>query len=139
MSSGKTKYGVSEIALMGWSELRDGLADYLPAETIHLNKRFSRFQQHDDHVQLHFTDGTSVEAKIVVGADGCFSRIRQQTLVDGLPDFTVSCMTTFNCFCKAAHLIRQSQWTGSLYSHWGFHTQQDAWLTCSLMYYMHQQ
>ncbi|KAL0044438.1 hypothetical protein WJX82_006692 [Trebouxia sp. C0006] len=88
MSSGKTKYGVSEQAPMGWSELRDGLADHLPAGTVHLNKRFSELQQHDDHVHLHFTDGTSVEAKIVVGADGCFSKIRQQTLGDGLPDFT---------------------------------------------------
>ena len=89
MSSGKTKYGVSEQAPMGWSELRDGLADHLPAGTVHLNKRCSELQQHDDHVHLHFTDGTSVEAKIVVGADGCFSKIRQQTLGDGLPDFTV--------------------------------------------------
>jgi 2-polyprenyl-6-methoxyphenol hydroxylase-like FAD-dependent oxidoreductase len=92
MSSGKTKYGVSEQAPMGWSELRDGLADHLPAGAIHLNKRFSQLQQHADHVELHFTDGTSVEAKIVVGADGCFSKIRQQTLGDGLPDFTVSCL-----------------------------------------------
>ncbi len=93
MSSGKTKYGVSEQAPMGWSELRDGLADHLPAGVIHLNKRFSQLQQHDSHVELHFTDGTSVEAKIVVGADGCFSKIRQQTLGDGLPDFTVSCLS----------------------------------------------
>ncbi|DBA92561.1 hypothetical protein WJX77_007472 [Trebouxia sp. C0004] len=88
LSSGKTKYGVSEQAPMGWSELRDGLAEHLPAGAIHLNKRFSKLQQYDDHVELHFTDGTSVEAKIVVGADGCFSKIRQQTLGDGLPDFT---------------------------------------------------
>lgn len=93
MSSGKTKYGVSEQAPMGWSELRDGLADHLPAGVIHLNKRFSQLQQHENHVELHFTDGTSVDAKIVVGADGCFSKVRQQTLGDGLPDFTVSCLS----------------------------------------------
>lgn len=75
---------------MGWSELRDGLAHSLPSSAINLNKRFTMVQQHKGHVELHFADGTSVDAKIVVGADGCFSKVRQQSLGDGLPDFTVS-------------------------------------------------
>ena len=141
MASGKTKYGVSEQAPMGWSELRDGLADHLSAGAIHLNKRFSQLQQHDDHVQLLFTDGTSAEAKIVVGADGCFSKIRQQTLGDGLPDFTVSCLNHIQLLLHTvafASLPNQTTTIDCLYSDWElFHMQQDArtwqtaWLMCS--------
>ena len=90
MSSEKTKDGVSNLAPMGWSELRDGIAHSLPSSAINLNKRFTMVQQHKGHVELQFADGTSVDAKIVVGADGCFSKVRQQSLGDGLPDFTVS-------------------------------------------------
>lgn len=74
----------------GWAELRDALANFLPDDTVCLNKRFSSLEQHDRFVTLHFSDSTSVEARIVVGADGCFSKVRQQTLADGLPEFTVS-------------------------------------------------
>ena len=83
------------MALLGWSELRNGVAEHVPADCIHLGKRFSHLQQFDDHVQLSFADGESVDAKVLVGADGTFSKIRQHTLADGLPTFAVSHGTMF--------------------------------------------
>lgn len=78
---------------MGWCELRNGLADYVPTTTVDLDRRFSHLQQHQDHVTLHFKTGAAVDAKIVVGADGIFSKVRQQVLNDGLPEFLVSSET----------------------------------------------
>ena len=75
---------------VGWTELRNALASFLPDGTIRLDKRFSTLEQHDEFVTLHFSDHTTVDARIVVGADGCFSKVRQQTIADGLPEFTVS-------------------------------------------------
>jgi len=77
------------VSPMGWCELRDGLAAHVPSNSIQLGRRFSHMQQHDDHVRLHFKDGRPVDAKLVIGADGIFSQVRQQTLDDGPPDFTV--------------------------------------------------
>ena len=88
---GKSKVGLATVS-MGWSELRNTIASFLPAKAIHLNKKFHRLEQFDDHVRLHFTDGSSVDAKVVVGADGVFSKIRQQAVGDGLADFTVGSM-----------------------------------------------
>ena len=75
---------------LGWSELRNALADHIPATNIQLGKRLLSLQQHKDFVTVHFTDGSSVDAKVVVGADGSFSKVRQQTMNDGMPDYTVS-------------------------------------------------
>ena len=86
----RTKYGVSSMALLGWSDLRSGVAEHVPADCIHLGKHFSHLEQFNDHMQLSFADGESVDAKIAVGADGCFSKIRQHTLADGLPTFAVT-------------------------------------------------
>ncbi|ORX56776.1 FAD/NAD(P)-binding domain-containing protein [Hesseltinella vesiculosa] len=41
-------------------------------------KRFTRYEEHDDHVDVHFEDGSKVSADFVVGADGCWSLIRKQ-------------------------------------------------------------
>ena len=96
--------------LMGWCELRDGLADYVPTTAVELGRRFSHLEQHQDHVAVHFTTGASIDAKLVVGADGIFSKVRQQTLNDGLPDFTVSSRLRFAPAKAILHtLIRQGQ------------------------------
>ncbi|KAL3137319.1 hypothetical protein ABBQ32_006859 [Trebouxia sp. C0010 RCD-2024] len=77
---------------LGWSELRDALADEVPSSNINLSKRLSHLVMKEDAVTLHFTDKSTVDAKVVVGADGCFSKVRQQTLADGLPDHTGTTM-----------------------------------------------
>ena len=51
------------------------------------------YDEDEDGVTLHFDrDQPSVRAKILIGADGYFSRIRKQCLNDGPPMFAVSVM-----------------------------------------------
>lgn len=72
----------------------------VPSSNINLSKRLSHLVMKEDAVTLHFTDKSTVDAKVVVGADGCFSKVRQQTLADGLPDHTVS--TCYSCMMYRA-------------------------------------
>ena len=49
------------------------------------------YTEDENGVILHFDHGEpSVRAKVLVGADGYFSRVRNQCLNDGPPDFVVS-------------------------------------------------
>lgn len=50
-----------------------------------------RYEEDAEGVTLHFDEGQApVRAKLLVGADGYFSRVRNQCLDDGPPDFVVS-------------------------------------------------
>ncbi len=49
------------------------------------------YEEDEDGVTLHFDHGQPpVHAKLAVGADGYFSKVRTQCLNDGPPDFVVS-------------------------------------------------
>ena len=49
------------------------------------------YEETEDGVTLHFDKGQPlVHAKVLVGADGYFSRVRTQCLNDGPPTFNVS-------------------------------------------------
>jgi salicylate hydroxylase len=47
-----------------------------------------RFEQHDDGVTLQTVEGGEVQGAALVGADGLWSRVRQQLLNDGAPRAT---------------------------------------------------
>jgi 2-polyprenyl-6-methoxyphenol hydroxylase-like FAD-dependent oxidoreductase len=47
---------------------------------VHLDKRATGFEEHDDHVTVRFADGSSEDADVLVGADGLRSAIRAQIL-----------------------------------------------------------
>ena len=92
-----TQTGFKDMAALGWSELRNALAAEVPASNINLGKRLNHLEPHTDYVTLHFTDGSTVDANVVVGADGCFSKVRQHTLDDGLSEFMVG---TYLCLLQ---------------------------------------
>lgn len=49
------------------------------------------YEEDEDGVTLHFDRGQpAVHAKVLVGADGYFSKVRTQCLNDGPPTFNVS-------------------------------------------------
>ena len=51
------------------------------------------YEEDENGVTVHFDRGQpSVRAKILIGADGYFSRVRKQCLNDGPPMFAVSAL-----------------------------------------------
>ncbi len=56
--------------------LRELLLDSLKPETVVWDSQFSGLQQAGDKWELHFKNGTSAVADIVIGADGANSKIR---------------------------------------------------------------
>ncbi|HEY9372698.1 NAD(P)/FAD-dependent oxidoreductase [Streptomyces sp.] len=58
-------------------QLRDLLLDSLQPGTVHWGQALGRITgPADGPRQLHFTDGTTIETDLVIGADGAFSRVR---------------------------------------------------------------
>lgn len=55
------------------------LADHiLDPSKIRLNKRLSRVDHSAEYVTAHCTDGSSYHGDIIAGADGVFSKVRQE-------------------------------------------------------------
>ncbi|KAL0049404.1 hypothetical protein WJX82_001334 [Trebouxia sp. C0006] len=81
------KYGKYPF-LLGWHEIRQLLFDYLPAGVVEFDKQMNKYDEEENGVTIHFDRGhPSVRAKVLIGADGYFSRIRKQCLNDGPPLF----------------------------------------------------
>lgn len=49
-------------------------------EHVVFNKSFERYELGDGGVNVHFTDGSTVTGRMVIGADGAHSRVRRQFL-----------------------------------------------------------
>lgn len=62
------------------SDLLDALISALPAERVHLGHDFRYFEQQKSGVRIHFSNGTSMEHDLLIGADGIRSRVRSQLL-----------------------------------------------------------
>jgi 2-polyprenyl-6-methoxyphenol hydroxylase-like FAD-dependent oxidoreductase len=58
------------------ADLHEALADVVPNEIIHLNKKLVGLEQNGGPVTLSFADGTTATADAVIGADGVHSRVR---------------------------------------------------------------
>jgi 2-polyprenyl-6-methoxyphenol hydroxylase-like FAD-dependent oxidoreductase len=68
--------------LTAWERLYRILRDAFPAEHYHRGLGLKCFEQAGDSVVAHLSDGRSVEADLLVGADGIRSSVRQQLLPD---------------------------------------------------------
>jgi 2-polyprenyl-6-methoxyphenol hydroxylase-like FAD-dependent oxidoreductase len=68
--------------LTAWERLYRILRDAFPAAHYHRGIGLAGFEQTGRSVTAHFTDGRSVEADLLVGADGIRSTVRQQLLPD---------------------------------------------------------
>jgi len=69
---------------------------------VHLTKplhvQVTHYEEDEEGVTVHFSGKTPPRrAKLLVGADGYFSKVRSQCLDDGPPDFVVSC-THCDCY-----------------------------------------
>lgn len=58
----------------------DELVALIPESVAHFGKRFVNAEEKDDHVLLHFHDGSTAEHSAVIGCDGVKSASRQLVL-----------------------------------------------------------
>jgi salicylate hydroxylase len=80
------KYGQPMLQIR-WSRLQEILAPQLPSEAIHLDHRCISFEQNDQRVQVSFQGGKTVQADVLIGADGLNSVVRQTLIGDGEPNY----------------------------------------------------
>jgi 2-polyprenyl-6-methoxyphenol hydroxylase-like FAD-dependent oxidoreductase len=59
------------------AELQSALAQSVPNRSIHLGHAFSHLEQRPNSVHLHFENGASAEADLVVACDGIHSTVRK--------------------------------------------------------------
>ena len=59
------------------AELQSALAEAVSTRSIHLDHTFSRLEQRPGSVLLHFENGASAEADLVVACDGIHSAVRK--------------------------------------------------------------
>ncbi|NEQ24663.1 MAG: NAD(P)-binding protein [Microcoleus sp. SIO2G3] len=70
-----------------WSRLQEILASELPSDIIQLNHRCQSFEQNDDGVKIYFDGANTVQADLLIGADGLNSAVRQVLIRDGSPNY----------------------------------------------------
>ena len=71
--------------LTAWERVYRLLRDAFPPEHYHRGRGLAGFAQSAAGVTAHFSDGESIEAELLVGADGLRSTVRQQCLPDVVP------------------------------------------------------
>jgi len=71
--------------LTAWERVYRLLRDAFPAERYHRGRGLARFTQAADKVTAHFSNGESLEADLLVGADGIRSTVRQQVAPQVVP------------------------------------------------------
>jgi salicylate hydroxylase len=70
------------------ADLLSALARMLPAERLHVGRRFVALTDHGDRVGATFEDGGRIDFDLLVGADGIHSSVRAALLGPESPRFT---------------------------------------------------
>jgi 2-polyprenyl-6-methoxyphenol hydroxylase-like FAD-dependent oxidoreductase len=74
--------------LTAWERVYRLLRDAFPAERYHRGRGLAKFTQESRAVLAHFSDGKTIEADLLVGADGIRSTVRQQCLPEVAPRYS---------------------------------------------------
>jgi salicylate hydroxylase len=72
------------------ADLVEMLAGALPKGTVHTGHRCSGFEQDETKVRLSFANGATIEADIVIAADGMHSELRAYVFASSQPVFSGS-------------------------------------------------
>jgi len=72
------------------ADLVEILADALPVGTVHTGHRCTGFDQDDSIARISFANGASIEADIVIAADGIHSELRPYVFAASQPVFSGS-------------------------------------------------
>jgi 2-polyprenyl-6-methoxyphenol hydroxylase-like FAD-dependent oxidoreductase len=70
-----------------WDRLYRALKGALPPEHYHAGMALVRFEQGAHRVEAVFTDGSRVQADLLIGADGIRSTVRRQTMPEVAPRY----------------------------------------------------
>jgi salicylate hydroxylase len=70
------------------ADLLDVLAQSVPADIVSLSARCEAVTTSDHRAAARFTDGTEIEADVIVGADGIHSAVRASLFGPDAPQFT---------------------------------------------------
>jgi 2-polyprenyl-6-methoxyphenol hydroxylase-like FAD-dependent oxidoreductase len=73
--------------LTAWERVYRLLRDAFPPERYYRGRGLAKFTQTADAVRAHFSDGETIAADLLVGADGIRSTVRQQCLPDVAPQY----------------------------------------------------
>jgi 2-polyprenyl-6-methoxyphenol hydroxylase-like FAD-dependent oxidoreductase len=73
--------------LTAWERVYRLLRDAFPAEHYHRGCGLTKFTQDARAVTVYFSDGETIEADLLVGADGIRSTVRQQCAPDVTPSY----------------------------------------------------
>jgi 2-polyprenyl-6-methoxyphenol hydroxylase-like FAD-dependent oxidoreductase len=71
--------------MTAWERLYRVLRDAFPPQLYHRGFGLKAFEQSSAHVVAHLSDGSAVEADVLIGADGLRSTVRQQCSPDVAP------------------------------------------------------
>jgi 2-polyprenyl-6-methoxyphenol hydroxylase-like FAD-dependent oxidoreductase len=77
--------------LTAWERMYRLLRDAFPPEHYHRGRGFAGFEAGANSVLARFTDGGTIEADLLVGADGTRSTVRQQALPEAAPLYAGYC------------------------------------------------
>ncbi|HEY2201725.1 MAG TPA: FAD-dependent monooxygenase, partial [Solirubrobacteraceae bacterium] len=81
------RYGASACTIHR-ADLLDVLAESVPADIVTLSARCETVTTDDSGAAARFTDGTEVEADVIIGADGIHSAVRASLFGPDAPRFT---------------------------------------------------
>ncbi|MFS0780172.1 FAD-dependent oxidoreductase [Bacillus sp. 1P06AnD] len=70
------------------ADLLDTLVAHVPADQLHLNHRLTEIIDHGAYAEVKFTNGKTIEADLVIAADGIRSPIRTQVLGQNEPVYS---------------------------------------------------
>ena len=74
--------------LTAWERVYRLLRDAFPPGHYHRGRGLAKFTQGAGSVLAHFSDGATIEADLLVGADGLRSTVRQQCLPEATPRYS---------------------------------------------------
>ena len=77
--------------LTAWERVYRLLRDAFPPERYHRGRGLAGFEPTADSVLARFSDGETIEADLLVGADGTRSTVRQQALPEAVPLYAGYC------------------------------------------------
>jgi 2-polyprenyl-6-methoxyphenol hydroxylase-like FAD-dependent oxidoreductase len=77
--------------LTAWERVYRLLRDAFPAERYHRGRGLAGFEMSADSALARFADGETIEADLLVGADGTRSTVRQQALPEAVPLYAGYC------------------------------------------------